>query len=118
MMGPMKKYVVEFIGTLFLVLTIGCCVLAPAGSGIIAPLAIASVLSALKITQSSLADQRIVVFGAGTAAVVSPIVAFSYKGTTYDLPKQEESMAMNLKENLNKIQYKLSEDTFGWTVKV
>lgn len=58
------------------------------------------------------------IFGAGTAAVVSPIVAFSYKGTTYDLPKQEESMAMNLKENLNKIQYKLSEDTFGWTVKV
>ena len=58
------------------------------------------------------------IFGAGTAAVVSPIVAFSYKGTTYDLPKQEESMAMNLKEKLNKIQYKLSEDTFGWTVKV
>jgi branched-chain amino acid aminotransferase len=58
------------------------------------------------------------IFGAGTAAVVSPIVAFSYKGATYDLPKQEESMAMNLKEKLNKIQYKLSEDTFGWTVKV
>ena len=58
------------------------------------------------------------IFGAGTAAVVSPIVAFSYKGTTYDLPKQEESMAINLKEKLNKIQYKLSEDTFGWTVKV
>lgn len=58
------------------------------------------------------------IFGAGTAAVVNPIVAFSYKGVTYDLPKLEDSMALNLKEKLNKIQYKLAEDTFGWTVKV
>ena len=39
----MRKYVAEFIGTFFLVLTIGCTGLA-AGPGVIAPLAIGSVL--------------------------------------------------------------------------
>jgi aquaporin Z len=38
-----KKYLVEFIGTFFLVLTIGCTVLPP-GAGAMAPLAIGSVL--------------------------------------------------------------------------
>jgi aquaporin Z len=38
----MQKYAVEFIGTFFLVLTIGCSVLA--GGGVIAPLAIGSAL--------------------------------------------------------------------------
>src|SRR6478672_2050424 len=39
----MKKYVAEFIGTFFLVLTVGCTVI-PAASGVIAPLAIGSAL--------------------------------------------------------------------------
>lgn len=58
------------------------------------------------------------IFGAGTAAVVSPIVAFAYQGTEYQLPKIENSFASQLKEDLTKIQYKLAEDTFGWTVKI
>ena len=58
------------------------------------------------------------IFGAGTAAVVSPIVAFSYQGTEYQLPVVENSFAQQLKDDLTKIQYKLAEDTFGWTVKV
>jgi branched-chain amino acid aminotransferase len=58
------------------------------------------------------------IFGAGTAAVVSPIVAFAYQGTEYQLPKIENSFALQLKEDLTKIQYKLAEDTFGWTVKI
>ena len=58
------------------------------------------------------------IFGAGTAAVVSPIVAFAYKETEYQLPKIENSFALQLKDNLTKIQYKLADDTFGWTVKV
>jgi len=40
----MQKYIVEFIGTLFLVLTIGMTVIDPGGAGAMAPLAIASVL--------------------------------------------------------------------------
>jgi aquaporin Z len=39
----MNKYLTEFIGTFFLVLTIGCTVI-PAGSGVIAPLAIGAAL--------------------------------------------------------------------------
>lgn len=58
------------------------------------------------------------IFGAGTAAVVNPIVGFSYQNVYYELPKQENSFALQLKDKLNNIQYKLAEDTFGWTVKV
>lgn len=58
------------------------------------------------------------IFGAGTAAVVNPIVGFSYQDTYYELPKLENSYALQLKEKLTNIQHKLAEDTFGWTVKV
>lgn len=58
------------------------------------------------------------IFGAGTAAVVSPISAFAYQDVEYNLPKIENSLASQLKDKLTKIQYKLAEDTFGWTVKI
>ena len=58
------------------------------------------------------------IFGAGTAAVVSPIKGFQYKEHYYELPEIKDSYALNLKEQLNQIQYNLAEDTFGWTVKV
>lgn len=40
----MKKYLVEFIGTFFLVLTVGMTVINPGGAGALAPLAIGSAL--------------------------------------------------------------------------
>jgi len=58
------------------------------------------------------------IFGAGTAAVVSPIVGFQFQDNYYELPKIENSIALQLKDKLTKIQYKLAEDTFGWTLKV
>jgi branched-chain amino acid aminotransferase len=58
------------------------------------------------------------IFGAGTAAVVSPIKGFSFKDVYYELPKIENSVALQIKEKLTNIQHKLAEDTFGWTVKV
>ena len=58
------------------------------------------------------------VFGTGTAAVVNPIVGFSYQDNYYELPKLENSMALELKNKLTYIQYKLAKDTFGWTVKI
>lgn len=58
------------------------------------------------------------IFGSGTAAVVNPIVGFSYEDTYYELPKLENSYALLLKEKLTNIQYKIDEDVFGWTVKV
>lgn len=58
------------------------------------------------------------IFGAGTAAVVNPIVGFCYQEKYYELPKLENSVALEIKEKLTNIQYKLAEDTFGWTVKI
>lgn len=58
------------------------------------------------------------IFGAGTAAVINPIVGFSYQGDYFELPKLENSVALELKEKLTNIQYKIAEDTFGWTIKV
>ena len=58
------------------------------------------------------------IFGAGTAAVVSPISGFSYKDEYCELPKIDDSYALRLKEELNNIQYNLVDDTFGWTVEV
>ena len=58
------------------------------------------------------------IFGAGTAAVVNPIAGFQYKDTYYELPKSDAPLSLEIKEKLNDIQYKLAEDTFGWTVKI
>lgn len=58
------------------------------------------------------------IFGAGTAAVVNPIIGFSYQDHYYELPKTENSYASQLKDKLTNMQHKLAEDTFGWTVKV
>ena len=43
----MKKYLVEFVGTFFLVLTIGSTVMPPSDAGALAPLAIGAVLTAM-----------------------------------------------------------------------
>ncbi|TAI49448.1 branched-chain amino acid aminotransferase [Flagellimonas allohymeniacidonis] len=53
-------------------------------------------------------------FGAGTAAVVSPIAGFGYKGMDYDLPVLAESYAEKLKKRITDIQYNRAEDKFGW----
>jgi branched-chain amino acid aminotransferase len=58
------------------------------------------------------------IFGAGTATVVNPIVGFSYQGDYFELPTIENSYASRLKEAITNIQYKVVEDTFGWTVKI
>ncbi len=53
-------------------------------------------------------------FGAGTAAVISPIATFGYKGTDYDLPELDESYATVLKKRITDIQTNKSEDPYGW----
>ncbi|MEW7281063.1 branched-chain amino acid aminotransferase [Aquimarina sp. 2201CG1-2-11] len=58
------------------------------------------------------------VFGAGTAAVVSPVKAFGYQGNHYEIEKQENSYASHFKNALMNIQYNKAEDPFGWRVKV
>ena len=57
-------------------------------------------------------------FGAGTAAVISPISGFGYRDTDYELPELENSYANKLKKIITDIQYNKSEDKFGWRYKV
>lgn len=57
-------------------------------------------------------------FGAGTAAVISPIAAFGYQDTDYELPELENTYASKLKKLITDIQYNKSEDKYGWRFKV
>ncbi len=57
-------------------------------------------------------------FGAGTAAVISPIATFGYRDVDYDLPENEDSMATKLKKRITDIQYNKAEDPFRWRYKV
>ena len=57
-------------------------------------------------------------FGAGTAAVVSPISGFGYRNKDYALPEFENTYSSKLKKRITDIQTNKSEDKFGWRVKV
>ncbi|MBU2525134.1 MAG: branched-chain amino acid aminotransferase [Bacteroidetes bacterium] len=54
------------------------------------------------------------IFGAGTAAIVSPVCAFSHQGKTFELPKIHDSFAERFKTMLNDIQYNRAEDPYNW----
>jgi len=71
-----------------------------------------------EIVEAARKGELLEMFGAGTAAVVSPINAFSNKGEIFDLPKVENSYASFIKKGITDIQKNKAEDKFGWTVKV
>lgn len=58
------------------------------------------------------------IFGSGTAAVISPVSAFSYKKEIFELEKQEDSFAQKFKDELTGIQQNRCEDPFGWRFEV
>ncbi|WP_181363963.1 branched-chain amino acid aminotransferase [Algibacter marinivivus] len=53
-------------------------------------------------------------FGAGTAAVISPIAGFGFKDADYELPKLNDTYASFLKKRITDIQTNKAEDPFGW----
>lgn len=57
-------------------------------------------------------------FGAGTAAVISPISGFGYKNEDFDLPELDDTYASFLKKRITDIQTNKTEDPFGWRYKV
>jgi branched-chain amino acid aminotransferase len=57
-------------------------------------------------------------FGAGTAAVISPISGFGYKNEDFNLPQLDHSFAALLKKHMVDIQTNKAEDPYGWRVKV
>ncbi|MCB4809430.1 branched-chain amino acid aminotransferase [Tamlana sp. 62-3] len=76
------------------------------------PLKVAEVVEAAK--NGNLKEM----FGAGTAAVISPISGFGYKGEDYDLPKLDNTYASFLKKRITDIQTNKTDDPFGWRVQV
>ncbi|WP_027138850.1 branched-chain amino acid aminotransferase [Gaetbulibacter saemankumensis] len=57
-------------------------------------------------------------FGAGTAAVVSPISGFGFQDKDYELPEIESTYADFIKKSITDIQTNKSEDPFGWRYKL
>lgn len=57
-------------------------------------------------------------FGAGTAAVISPIAGFGYRENDFELPTIENSYASRFKKRITDIQYNRAEDKFGWRYEV
>ena len=57
-------------------------------------------------------------FGAGTAAVISPISGFGYREEDYDLPVLEDNYATVLKKRITDIQTNKADDPYGWRVQV
>ncbi|OBQ56468.1 branched-chain amino acid aminotransferase [Tamlana sp. s12] len=57
-------------------------------------------------------------FGAGTAAVISPISGFGYKGDDYEIAKIDDTYASFLKKRITDIQTNKAEDPFGWRYEV
>lgn len=53
-------------------------------------------------------------FGAGTAAVISPISVFGFRNKDYKLPEIENSYATSLKKLITDIQTNKTNDKFGW----
>ncbi len=58
-------------------------------------------------------------FGAGTAAVVSPISTIGYEGKNFDLPEiKADSFANRVKAHLDDIKYGRVEDKHNWVVRL
>lgn len=58
------------------------------------------------------------IFGTGTAAVISPVSAFSYRDKVYEIGENPDGYAARFKKELMDIQYNRAEDPFGWRYEV
>jgi branched-chain amino acid aminotransferase len=71
-----------------------------------------------EIVEAASKGELLEMFGAGTAAVISPILGFAHKDEKFELPKVENSYASFIKKSITDIQRNLAEDKFGWRFKV
>lgn len=58
------------------------------------------------------------IFGAGTAAVISPVSAFEHAEDVYEIDHMEDSYASRFKTELLKIQHNLTEDQHSWRYEI
>ena len=73
-------------------------------------------ISVLEVVEAAKNGNLKEMFGAGTAAVISPIAGFGYQDTDYDLPVLENPYAAKLKKLITDIQTNKTEDPYGWRV--
>ena len=58
------------------------------------------------------------VFGAGTAAVIAPIISFGYKEKKYTIKDSDNPYGTIIKKKITDIQNNLCEDKYGWRYQV
>ena len=58
------------------------------------------------------------IFGAGTAAVISPISAFEHAGDVFEIADVDDAYATKFKQRLLNIQHNLADDPHGWRYEV
>jgi branched-chain amino acid aminotransferase len=75
-------------------------------------------ISVAEVIAASKNDSLKEMFGAGTAAVISPISGFGYRDTDYALPELSDNYADRIKKRITDIQYNKAPDPFGWRYKV
>ncbi|WP_442265294.1 branched-chain amino acid aminotransferase [Tenacibaculum sp. ZS6-P6] len=75
-------------------------------------------VSVAEIKEAAKNKTLLEIFGTGTATVINPIIGFSHKGESFDLPKIENTYASFFKEKLTNIQYNLAEDPHNWRLKI
>ena len=71
-----------------------------------------------EIIQEFEKENLIEVFGAGTAAVIAPIISFGYKEKKYTLNSVENQYGPIIKRKITDIQNNISEDNYNWRYQV
>ena len=129
-----RRYIEE-VGSMNILFKIGGTVVTPpSGETILAGITKDSVLNVLRSWDIPVEERRLTiddileahrkgtleeVFGAGTAAVISPVGQLEYKGSTYDVGDGSAgTIALKLFDELMGIQYGTRPDNFGWTTEL
>ena len=71
-----------------------------------------------EVVAAAQAGTLLEMFGAGTAAVISPIAGFGYQNSDYELPEVKDSYASLLKKTITDLQTNKTEDPYGWRVQL
>ncbi len=76
-------------------------------------------ISVNQVIELITSEQLLEVFGTGTAATIAPISSIGYQNKDYALPGSDsDSLSVNVLKELDAIRRGLTDDPFGWTIKL
>jgi branched-chain amino acid aminotransferase len=75
-------------------------------------------ITVAEVVEAAKKGKLMEMFGAGTAAVISPISGFGYRGDDYEIPELDNSYGAKLKKRITDIQYNRADDPFGWRYRI